>query len=113
MLFYGCWLLIDGGTLVLPEAQTTQVISTPWIFQMTSGTLAGDVSVENGGAIGTHNLRVLNTNAVPRCAFRITGKLDVDAASYIWAQGGGFFTDNGNPFKAAIRGSHGGQNACD
>ena len=107
--------LDNGATLKLP-AQATYTISSPWVFQANGGfVLNGNLALVNGGAIGTHNLYITDTNSTPRCEMRVTGNMSVDSDSFIWAQGGGYFGNNIKtvPFGASARGAHGGQNAAD
>ena len=107
--------LDNGATLTLPVRET-HTISSPWIFQANGGfVLNGNLSLVNGGLIGTHNLYVTDTNSTPRCEMRVTGNMTVDSDSFIWAQGGGYFGNNIKtvPFGGSARGSHGGQNAAD
>ena len=105
--------LDNGATLTLP-ARVTHTISSPWIFQANGGfVLNGNLSLVNGGSIGTHNLYVTDTNSTPRCEMRVTGNMTVDSDSFIWAQGGGYFNSGAAPFGTSARGSHGGQNAAD
>ena len=105
--------LDNGATLTLPACET-HTISSPWILQANGGfVLNGNLSLVNGGSIGTHNLYVTDTNSTPRCEMRVTGNMTVDSDSFIWAQGGGYFNSGAAPFGSSARGSHGGQNAAD
>ncbi|MGI5869059.1 MAG: hypothetical protein ACOX9C_06425 [Kiritimatiellia bacterium] len=108
-------LLIDGGTLVLPPAET-HVIDGPWVFSPNGPyALAGDVVVTNGGGLGVIGVRSLATNDFLHSALTIQGDLSVSSNSYLLAEDAGLSSnrlwgdDLATIFEGTSYGSHGGE----
>lgn len=103
-------ILVEGGALALPEV-ATHTISGAWMLQMTNGTINGNLSIENGGAIGTHMIYSDTVANLRRCQIAVTGDVTIDKNSYLYARRGGYIaTGAAFPGGTALS-CHGGQNA--
>lgn len=108
-----CGIILDGGTLQLPEGD--QTLATDWILQpQQPWTLEGNLTLQSGGRLGVIRTRC-STNAPNICRATINGSLTVHQGAYLWARGGGL-TANGAaetmPRYNRLY-SHGGQTALD
>lgn len=104
-------LLLDGGSLVIPEAEN-HTISGKWIFQSAKGyTINGNLTVTDGAGVGTMLLYVDNTNNVRTCSLTVTGDMTVDEGAFIRARRGGYMTYGAATVGGEARSIHGGQNA--
>lgn len=102
-------IYIDGGTLVLSAGD--QTISGTWTFHARGITIDRNVTVDNGGAIGSLGFFVNSTSALQRCELTVTGDLTVNSGASICASYGGYIAASANvPGRTAIS-CHGGQNA--
>lgn len=103
-------LLIDGGTLILPETEN-HVISGNWIFEPNGVTINGNLTVTGGAAVGTL-LLYSNTDAtVCICDLTVLGDMTVDKGASIRAIRGGYIDASANTVGGTVKSVHGGQNA--
>ena len=102
-------LYVDGGSLVLPEGD--QTISGTWTFQTHGATIDRNVTVANGGAIGSLGFFVNSMSALQRCDLTVTGDLIVDSGASISASYGGYIAASASMPGGTAISCHGGQNA--
>ena len=102
-------IYIDGGTLVLSAGD--QTISGTWTFQAHDTTIDRNVTVDNGGAIGSLGFFVNSSSALRRCDLTVTGDLTVSSSASISASYGGYIAASANVPGGTAISSHGGQNA--
>ena len=102
-------IYIDGGTLVLSAGD--QTISGTWTFHARGITIDRNVTVDNGGAIGSLGFFVKSTSALQRCELTVTGDLTVNSGASICASYGGYIAASANVPGGTAISCHGGQNA--
>lgn len=103
-------LLIDGGTLILPETEN-HVISGNWIFEPNGVTINGNLTVTEGAAVGTLLLYSDTDSSVCICDLTLTGDLTIDKGASIRAIRGGYIDASANTVGGTVKSVHGGQNA--
>ena len=102
-------LYVDGGNLVLPAGN--QTISGTWTFHARGITIDRNVTVDNGGAIGSLGFFVNSSSALQRCDLTVTGDLTVSSGASISASYGGYIAASANVPGGTAISCHGGQNA--
>ena len=102
-------LYVDGGSLVLPEGD--QTIAGTWTFQARGATIDRNVTVANGGAIGSLGFFVNSMSSLQRCDLTVTGDLTVDFGASISASYGGYIAASASMPGGTAISCHGGQNA--
>lgn len=103
-------LLVDGGVLLLPEAET-HTISGKWIFEPTDFALTGDLVVTNGAGVGTLLLYSNTSNNVRTCGLSVSGDMHVASGAYLRAVRGGYIATGAETVGGTTPGCHGGQSA--
>ena len=104
-------LLVDGGTLLLPAAET-HTISGKWIFEPTDFALMGDLVVTNGAGVGTLLLYSDSSNSVRTCGLSVSGDMHVASGAYLRAVRGGYIATGAATVGGTIAGCHGGTRAA-
>ena len=101
-------LIVDGGTLLLPEA-VTHTISGKWIFEPQDFALAGNLVVMNGAGVGTLLLYSDTSNNVRTCGLTVSGNMHVASDSYLRAVRGGYIATGAATVGGESASCHGGQ----
>ena len=101
-------LLVDGGTLLLPAAET-HTISGKWIFEPKDYTLTGNLIVTNGAGVGTLMLYSATSNDVRTCGLTVSGNMHVATNSYLRAVRGGYIATGTATVGGGSTSCHGGQ----
>ena len=101
-------LIVDGGTLLLPEAGT-HTISGKWIFEPQDFALAGNLVVMNGAGVGTLLLYSDTSNNVRTCGLTVSGNMHVASDSYLRAVRGGYIATGAATVGGESASCHGGQ----
>ena len=101
-------LLVDGGTLLLPNA-ATHTVSGTWIFEPTDFALTGSLVVTNGAGVGTLLLYSDTSNSVRTCGLSVSGDMHVASGAYLRAVRGGYTATGASTVGGDVRGCHGGQ----
>ena len=104
-------LIIDGGTLLLPNA-ATHVVSGKWIFEPTDFALDGNLVVTNGAGVGTMLLYSETSNDVRRCGLSVSGNMHVASGSYLRAVRGGYIATGAATPGGTLASCHGGTRAA-
>ena len=103
-------LLVDGGTLQLPDA-AAHTVSGNWIFEPTDFALTGDLVVTNGAGVGTLLLYSDTSNNVRTCGLSVLGDMHVASGAYLRAVRGGYIATGAETVGGTTPGCHGGQSA--
>ena len=101
-------LLVDGGTLLLPAAET-HTISGKWIFEPKDYTLTGNLIVTNGAGVGTLMLYSATSNDIRTCGLTVSGNMHVATNSYLRAVRGGYIATGAATVGGGSTSCHGGQ----
>lgn len=101
-------LLVDGGTLLLPAAET-HTISGKWIFEPKDYALTGNLIVTNGAGVGTLMLYSATSNDVRTCGLTVSGNMHVASGSYLRAVRGGYIATGTATVGGGSTSCHGGQ----
>ncbi|MCR5838908.1 MAG: hypothetical protein K6G94_04670 [Kiritimatiellae bacterium] len=103
-------LLVDGGTLLLPDA-AAHTVSGNWIFEPTDFALTGDLVVTNGAGVGTLLLYSDTSNNVRTCGLSVLGDMHVASGAYLRAVRGGYIATGAATVGGTTPSCHGGQSA--
>ena len=101
-------LLVDGGTLLLPDA-AAHTVSGNWIFEPTDFALTGDLVVTNGAGVGTLLLYSTTSNEVRTCGLTVSGNMHVASGAYLRAVRGGYIATGAATVGGGSTSCHGGQ----
>ena len=101
-------LIVDGGTLLLPAAET-HTISGKWIFEPQDFALAGNLVVTNGAGVGTLLLYSTTSNEVRTCGLSVSGNMHVASGAYLRAVRGGYIAIGAETVGGGSTSCHGGQ----
>ncbi|MGN0827040.1 MAG: DUF2341 domain-containing protein [Kiritimatiellia bacterium] len=109
-----CGIILDGGTLQLPDGD--QTLATDWVLHpQANWTLNANLTLQNGARLGVLRTRC-STNAPNLCHATINGSLTVQKGAYLWARGGGLtandIAESSMPRYNRLY-SHGGQTSLD
>lgn len=87
-------IIYDGGSIVVPEADT-HIFSSNWVFQANSPfTIDGNVVIKDSGRIGTISTLYVAASVTNQCILNVNGNLTLESTGRIDATCGGWSDDS-------------------
>ena len=110
-----CGILLDGGTLDIPDTTATEHVvgNGQWMLSPNIPlTLNGNLTVRDGAAVGAIRVYNSSTNRFTKMDLTVKGNMTVSSGSYILAEGAGLTGGGAAIFAGTEYGSHGGSHGA-